>query len=235
MRSPGVTSAPNSPAAPPSRTHLLDRIGGIAAERVWSFPAPGTATEEDLLHAYDHEGRLCELVDGILVEKAMGFRESLLAGALIEALRSFARRRNLGLVTAPDGMMRLAAGLVRVPDVAFISWDRLPERRVPAMPIPDLVPDLAVELLSAGNTPGEMARKRREYFAAGVRLVWLVDPEARTIAVYTGPRNPTLLRHGDTLSGGAVLPGFSLSLKDLFDELDRRGDDPGGRESMDGA
>ena len=226
MGSPGVISVPNPSAAPHTRAHLLDRLGGIAAERVWSCPAPGTATEDDLLHAHDHEGRLCELVDGVLVEKAMGFRESLLAGALIEALRGFVGRHNLGLVTAPDGMMRLAAGLVRVPDVAFISWDRLPERRVPAVPIPDLAPDLAVEMLSAGNTAGEMARKRREYFAAGVRLVWLIDPEARTIAVYTGPRNSTLLRHGDTLSGGAVLPGFSLSLKELFAELDRQGGAP---------
>ena len=71
-----------------------------------------------------------------------------------------------------------------------------------------------------------MARKRREYFAAGVRLVWLVDPDARTIAVYTAPGSSTLLRQADTLPGGAVLPGFSLSLKELFDELDRRGDDP---------
>ena len=222
-----MISVPNPSAAPPPRARLLDRLGGIAAERVWSSPALGTATEDDLLHAHDHEGRLCELVDGVLVEKAMGFRESLLAGALIEALRSFVRRHNLGLVTAPDGMMRLAAGLVRVPDVAFISWGRLPERRVPAMPILDLAPDLAVEMLSAGNTAGEMARKRREYFAAGVRLVWLVDPEARTVAVYTDPRSSTLLRHGDMLSGGAVLPGFSLSLKELFDELDRQGSDPG--------
>ena len=87
MRSPGVISVPNPSAAP--QIHLLDRLGGIAAERVWSSPAPGTATEDDLLHAHDHEGRLCELVDGVLVEKAMGFRESLLAGALIEVLRGF--------------------------------------------------------------------------------------------------------------------------------------------------
>ena len=222
-----MISLPNPSTTPHARADLLDRLGGIAAERVWSGPGPGAATEDDLLRAHEHEGRLCELVDGVLVEKAMGFRESLLAGALIEALRGFVRQHNLGLVTAPDGMMRLAVGLVRVPDVVFISWDRLPERRVRAMPIPDLVPELAVEMLSAGNTAGEMARKRREYFAAGARLVWLVDPEARTIAVYDSPRRSTLLRHRDTLSGGAVLPGFSLSLAELFAELERQGGDPG--------
>ncbi len=222
----GVTSAPGASAVPDPLARLLDRLGGIALDRVGPCPAPGAATEEDLLHAHDREGRLCELVDGVLVEKAAGFRESLLAGALIEALRGFVGRRNLGLVTAPDGMMRLAAGLVRVPDVAFVSWARLPERRVPDTPIPDLAPDLAVEVISAGNTAPEMARKRQEYFGAGVRLVWLVDPEARTVTVYTSPRDSTVLRREDTLSGDAVLPEFSLSLNELFAELDRQGGDP---------
>jgi Uma2 family endonuclease len=204
---------------------LLDHLGSIAPERVRLHPAPGTATEDDLLSAHDHQGRLCELVDGVLVEKAMGFRESLLAGALIEVIRGFVRQRNLGLVTAPDGMMRLAAGLVRIPDVAFIAWDRLPHRRVPTAPIPTLAPDLAVEVLSAGNTSREMARKCREYFAAGVRLVWLVDPETRTVAVYTTPEIPTILSEEDTLQGEAVLPGFTLSIKELFAELDQQSDD----------
>ena len=101
---------------------LLDYLGGIAPERVRLSPAPGTATEEDVLHVHDHAGRLCELVEGVLVEKAMGFRESFLAAALIIILGNFVRPRNLGLVTGPDGMVRLAAGLVRIPDVAFISW-----------------------------------------------------------------------------------------------------------------
>ena len=135
---------------------------------------------------------------------------------MAEALRGFVKQHNLGLVTAPDGMMRLAAGLVRVPCVAFISWDRLPERRVPAVPLPAL----AVEMLGTGNTAGEMARKRLECFSAGVRLEWLVYPEARTVAACTGPGSSTLLRYGDTLSGHAVLPGFSLSLRE-------RGDDSG--------
>ena len=112
MRSLGVISVPNPSTAPCARADLLDRLGGIAAERVWSAPAPGTATEDDLLHANDREGRLCELVDGVLVE-------------------------------------------------------------------------------------------------------------------YESPRNSTLLRGGDMLSGATVLPGFSLSPRELFAELDRQGDNPG--------
>jgi Uma2 family endonuclease len=87
-----------------------------------------------------------------------------------------------------------------------------------------LAPDLAVEVLSAGNTPGEMARKRQEYFAAGVRLVWLVDPEARPVEVFTAPEQPTILHEEHTLEGGAVLPGLALPLRELFAELDRQGD-----------
>jgi len=202
---------------------LLDDLGGIAPDRVQLHPAPGTATEDDLLRAHDQYGSLCELVDGALVEKAMGFRESILAAALIEVLRRFVRRRRLGLVTAPDGMMRLAAGLVRIPDVAFISWDRLPHRCLPTEPIPDIAPDLAVEVFSASNTPQEMARKCREYFAAGVREVWLVDPEARTVAVHRGPETITVLGEADTLQGSGVLAGFSLSIRELFAELDEQG------------
>jgi Uma2 family endonuclease len=110
-----------------------------------------------------------------------------------------------------------------MPDVAFISWDRIPNRQRPKEPIPDLVPDLAAEFLSKSNTPAEMKAKRADYFTAGVRLVWEIDPEARTLAVYTAPDAATLLTATDTLDGGDVLPGFSLPLSELFAELDRHG------------
>ncbi len=202
---------------------LLERLGGIAPGRILIRPAPGTATEADVLEVGRREHRLCELVDGVLVEKAMGLRESILAGAILAWLRGFVIPRNLGVVSGADGTMRLMPGLVRIPDVAFLSWGRLPGRRLPDEPIPDLAPDLAVEVLSAGNTPGEMARKCGEYFAAGARLVWLVDPESRTVAVHTAPDRSTLLSADRALDGGAVLPGFALPLPDLFAELDRQG------------
>ena len=217
-----MTAIATATAALDTLADLLEHLGGISPKRVRFRPAPGTATEKDVLAIHDREGRLYELVDGVLVEKAMGFSESLLAGALIEILRGFVRLRNLGLVTAPDGTMRLAPGLVRIPDVAFISWDRLPNRRVPTEPIPDLAPDLAVEVLSAGNTPGEMARKRQDYFAAGVQVVWQVDPNTRTVEVFTAPEQFTVLHEAQTLEGGTVLPGFTLPLRELFGELDLR-------------
>ncbi len=188
-------------------------------------PPPGTATEADVLAALEApRKRICELIDGVLVEKAMGYSESILASYLIELLNAFVRTRNLGLVTAPDGTIRLWAGRVRIPDVAYFSWDRMPGRRRPPEPMPTLAPDLAVEILSRGNTPAEMLLKRQDYFRAGVHLAWEIDPRQRTVAVYASPEPPAaVLTAADTLDGGAVLPGFALPLQDLFAELDRQG------------
>ena len=108
--------------------------------------------------------------------------------------------------------------------MAFISWDRLPHRRVPAEPIPDLAPDLAVEVLSAGNTATEMARKRQDYFAAGVQVVWEVNPNTRTVEVFTAPDRSTVLHEAQILEGGIVLPGFTVPLQELFSELDLQGE-----------
>ena len=86
-----------------------------------------------------------------------------------------------------------------------------------------LAPDLTVEVLSVSNTGAEMKKKREDYFAVGVRLAWEVDPDTRTVNVYTSPDQVTVLHASDTLDGGAVLPGFTLPLRDLFAELDRQG------------
>jgi Uma2 family endonuclease len=201
---------------------LLEGLGGISPYRVRMVPAPGTATEEDVIALEASEDRLYELVDGVLVEKVMGFGESMIAGAILFALRAFIIPRNLGLVSAPDGMVRLSKGLVRGPDVAFVSWARLPGGSAPTAPIPSIVPDLAVEVLSQSNTPREMERKRGEYFRAGVRLVWIVDPDSRTVAVFSGPENPRILAATDILDGGEILPGFLLPVREIFADLDRR-------------
>lgn len=203
---------------------LLDRLGGIPLERIRFHPYPGTATEDDVLAALEAvDKRLYELIDGVLVEKAMGYSESVLAVYLAEVLNAFVRRCNAGLVSGPDGPFRLFIGRIRFPDVGFISWDRLPGRRRPKRPIPDLVPDLAAEVLSVSNTAAEMKRKLQDYFKAGVRLVWVIDPEARTLSVYTSPDSPTVLDETDTLTGAPVLPEFRLVLRELFAELDRQG------------
>jgi Uma2 family endonuclease len=199
----------------------LEQLGRIDPRRVRAWPPPGKATEKDVLRLLDHENRLFELVDGYLVEKVMGFMESAVAVDLIGFLKPFVRQHDLGMVAGADGTLRLWPKLVRIPDVTFISWAQLPSHEYPSEPIPTLHPDLAVEVLSEGNTEEEMERKLKEYFLAGARLVWLVDPEARNVRAYTSPEEPVTLTERDTLDGGDVLPGFALPVKDLFARVPR--------------
>jgi len=207
---------------PPLKTiaDLLRRLGDIPPDRVRFDPLPGTATVADLLKP---ENGGCELVERTLVEKPMGIRESALAYFLGQLLGPFVREHNLGILTGPDGTYEVLLGLVRLPDVAFVSWDRLPGRRLPDEPIPNVAPDLAVEVLSKSNTPREMAQKRDEYFRGGVRLVWEIDPRQRTVRVYAAADRFRDLTAADTLTGEPVLSGFSLPLAQLFAELDRHG------------
>jgi Uma2 family endonuclease len=195
---------------------ILRQLGGISPKRIRFRPAPGTATEEDVVKIRDRERRLFELVDGVLVEKVMGYWESVLAIELAGLLRDFVKPRKLGTLAGEAGMLRLSPGLVRIPDLSFISRARLAHHRRALAPILPLAPDLAIEVVSEGNTRREMARKVSEYFASGCRLVWLVDPRTRTVAVYTSTAKPIMLTEKQVLTGGDGLPGFRLPLRKLF-------------------
>src|SRR5262249_5911296 len=151
--------------------------------RIRLRPAPGMATEKDVITIRERERRLFELVNGVLVEKVMGYWESVLAIELARLLGNFVNRRKFGSLAGEAGMLRLSPGLVRIPDLSFISLARFARHRRAREGILPLCPDLAIEVLSEGNTPKEMARKIREYFASGCRLVWLVDPRNRTVTV----------------------------------------------------
>lgn len=202
---------------------LLKELGGIAARRVRADPLPGTATERDLIAVNEHTNRLFELVNGVLVEKAMGLAESFLMCELVSLLRSYLHEHPLGFLAGADGPLRLMPGLVRLPDVSFISWGRVPGRKIPLEPVADLVPDLAIEILSKSNTKREMARKRREYFFAGTRLVWMVDKDKRIVEVFTAPDQSAIFTEEQTLDGGDVLPGFSLPVRQIFAALPTSG------------
>jgi Uma2 family endonuclease len=195
---------------------LLEQLGDISPARIRATPAPGTATEQDLLDIHQRERRLYELVDGVLVEKALGFLESSLTCDLIMLLGVFLDDHKLGFLAGPDGAVRLSQRLVRIPDISFIAWKQLPSRERPRAAIADLAPALAVEVLSKENTEKEMARKVREYFLSGVQLVWLVDEKQRTVQVYTAPDQSVVLMEEETLDGGDVLPGLSLPLRQIF-------------------
>ena len=198
---------------------LLRDLGGIPPSRVRATPAPGTATLRDLIRLQKKDGRIYELVDGTLVAKPVGYTESNIAILLGAALQQFLNDHDLGVITGEQGLMKLMPRLARGPDVSFVSWSQLPGRHLPTDPVPGLHPDLAVEVLSKGNTRPEMARKRKEYFLTGTRLVWQVNPRKRTVDVYTTPDEFTSLTATDTLDGGDVLPGFRLPVKALFINL----------------
>ncbi|MEO6436933.1 MAG: Uma2 family endonuclease, partial [Tepidisphaeraceae bacterium] len=135
-----MTTAVASPSDIRTLADLLRGLGDIPPDRVLFDPLPGTATVQDVINVHARSKRLCELVDGTLVEKGMGYKESVLAIAIAAALREFVLPRNLGLVSGESGMMKLFAGLVRIPDVAYASWERIPGRRMPVEPVPHLVP-----------------------------------------------------------------------------------------------
>jgi Uma2 family endonuclease len=198
---------------------LVQRFGAIPLHRIRHAPPPGTATERDVIEIREHEDRLCELVDGVLVEKAMGKYEAYLGSMLNYLLWAFVHPRKLGVVLSSDAMLRLAPGLIRIPDVCFFSWARLPGRKVTGEAFYETAADLAVEVISPSNTRKEMQQKLQEYFAGGARLVWYVYHRPRKeVRVYTSPQDCSVLAADQMLDGGDVLPGFRLELRELFAE-----------------
>ncbi len=207
-----------------SLADIQHHLGGVPLERIRSFPPPGLATLQDVQALETHEDRLCELIDGILLEKTMGWYEAFLAGWIITRINNFLEKTPLGVALGSDGPLEILPGMVRIPDVSFLAWSRFPDGRLPTeTPIPHLAPDLAIEVLSTSNTPREMEQKRDHYFQAGVQLVWYIDPPTRSATVYTSADDPgTLHTEAEPLNGNNVLPGFSFSLADIFQEADNQ-------------
>jgi Uma2 family endonuclease len=165
---------------------------------------------------------LCELVDGILVEKAMGWYESIVAQILGQWLQNYLDEHRLGLGLGPDASLRILGNQVRLPDVSFVKRERVKQIRPQRGTIPPLVPDLVVEVLSETNTSAEMERKLREYFQAGTTLAWVIDPETRSALVYTAADRSQQVMSTGTLNGSELLPGFSVSLSRLFQKADEQ-------------
>jgi Uma2 family endonuclease len=204
-----------APRRPATVADLIASLGDIPLSRVRLDPPPGRATEDDLLRLLAAKDGLYELVGGTVVEKAAGWKESVLTAWLGHKIMAYLEGNDLGAVVGAACPVRLGAGLVRVPRLAFVFWENLPSDDA-LSDILDLAPDLAVEVISPSNTAREMARKRREYFRAGTRLVWQVYPDRKEVEVYTSPARFRTLGLADTLDGGGPLPGFRLPLADLF-------------------
>lgn len=207
---------PESNGQHPARTvaDLVRELGDIPANRILLHPAPGTATEADLLRAIDGDNKvLCELVNGTLVEKPMGYQESRIAAILIRYLLEFVESNDIGFVTGADGPYRMKLKNVRLPDVTYISWNRFASREDADKPnICPVSPDLVVEVLSESNTKKEIEKKQIEYFETGVRLLWIVDPRKKIVTVQRPDGTHTVLDHKGKLSGEDVLPGFKLEV-----------------------
>jgi Uma2 family endonuclease len=219
-----MTAIASSPALHPPRhfanaAQWLASLGNIPPDRIICDPWPGMATEADLLRFVERDEHLCELIDGTLVEKPVGSWEGLIAANLIFILGNYLSKNDLGAVFGDASPMRMKIGRVWLPDVSYFSYERLPET---LDPIFALSPDLAVEVLSEGNTAAEMNQKLIEYFQSGTRLVWFIDPRPRTVAVYHQPGAPsTVLNEQSILDGEPVLPGLTIAVADLFRNVPR--------------
>ncbi len=191
------------PAMPPTPAESMTPV---------SPPTALTATiPDDMLY---------EVVDGQVVEKTMGVFATAIGSLLFEILGPFARTNRLGQFFS-EMLFRIDIGqdLQRRPDVAFVSHARWPYNRLPPdVPVWDLVPDLAVEVISPSNSASGVQRKVHEYLKAGVTRVWVVYPEQAEVFIYSysTPQQIQVVGVGQDLDGGDLLPGFRLPVAVLF-------------------
>jgi Uma2 family endonuclease len=164
---------------------------------------------------------LYEVVDGRIVElPPMGAYESDIANFLAQLVDEHARKGRLGRAFV-ELLFRIdvAKDLKRRPDLAFVSSSRWPYgKRVPKGEAWDMIPNLAVEVVSRSNSGEEILAKLEDYFQTGTELVWVVYPSVRQVYVYTSMIEVRILAEPANLDGGNVLPGFQLSLNRLFED-----------------
>ncbi len=172
-------------------------------------------TAEELFHHPD--ARYHELVRGEpRVSEPPGGRHGMIAGSLVAHLSNHVERFRLGTVLVEAGyVLQRAPDTVRGPDISFVSRERLAPERIPEQFIPG-APDLAVEILSPSSRWSEVEERIADYFAAGARLVWVVDPGERRVIVRYPDRPPRVVAAGDLLDGEDVLPGFALAAAEII-------------------
>jgi len=156
-----------------------------------------------------------EIVAGQPEEKAMGgARHGGIGARLLSRLCSYVEAQRLGGVYGPDTSFQIGPN-ERLPDIAFVAADRIPPEGEPEGMWP-FAPDLAVEILSPTDLHEKVSGKIREYFAAGVRQVWLISPEYKTVTIYQSPTQVRMLTEEVELSSDEILPGFRCHLRELF-------------------
>jgi Uma2 family endonuclease len=160
------------------------------------------------------EDKRYELDEGELIEMTRpAFDHNEALKNLQFELEAFLRKTRLGVMLISENLYALAPATRRAPDVAVILGDRRKELR--GSKVIPVIPEIVAEVLSPSETPRMIHRKLKQYFEAGVKEVWLVDPEAQEVEVWTGPSLPHGLS-GSAVLESALLPGFALRLEELF-------------------
>ena len=180
-------------------------------ESIEEIPAPNTMTLEEFLEN-DLDGY--EYVKGELVPMSpTSMKHGEISSNVILHLSRYVFEHQLGRLYTAGTTFLLEDRAVK-PDIAFVSTDRLPENREQASPIP---PDLAVEVVLPLDKHYDVTEKALAYLKAGTRLVWVIEPVAKTVMVYRSEIDSTVLNYEDTLTGEDVVPGFACPVAQLFE------------------
>lgn len=191
---------------------LLARFGDYPPERIRLRPAAGTATKDDALRQRRAGRWTCEVIEGVLIDLPISPHGEIVTARIAERIGASGTRV---LAVGENRAMVPCVANVRVPSAAVYPWEHTPRPHFEGAP-PGVHPILTVDVITGKNTTREMSDKRKDYFASGIRLVWFVDPRARTVEVYTAPDQLTTLTDADTLTGGDVLPGFAVPVAQLL-------------------
>ncbi len=183
----------------------------------------GVTTRKTLLTAEDLEqlpddGRYYELLDGELVEVTPpGPRHGRAVTRTSSVLDSYASERKLGYVVSgnPGIILRRQPDRVRGPDVCFFPAEKFPGAELPAS-YTDVVPDFVAEVVSPNDRPGYIAQKIAEWLASGVRLIWALYPETRSVVAHRPGMPPRTYGQQDTIDGEPVFPDLAVPVVSLF-------------------
>ena len=196
----------------------ISRFLAMPAEHVYVPNMMSLMTAADLLKPGVPER--ADLVRGLLVvHEPPGFRHGEITVRLTIALGTHVETRHLGRVVAGDAGFKLQSDpdTVRGADIAFVSWERMPQKS--PLGFPPLGPDLVVEVLSPGDRPGETLAKIADWLSAGTRLVWVIDPERRLARIYRQDGSESILGEADALEGEDILPGFGCKLGAVLETI----------------
>lgn len=182
-------------------------------------PRSRAYTADDLLTMPD--GDRYEIIEGELKERVMSYLSSLIAAKIAALLWQWMAAGHPGRIAGSDGGFTIfpwAPGDLRMPDVSYISTERLPT--IPPTGWVSTPPQFAVEVVSPTDLAADVQKKADDYIRAGVALVWVVFPRTRTVQIMRGDGSTAIAHAGQTLTGELVLPGFEVAIDNLFVDLE---------------